>query len=75
MKVQDEKREVTSLESVSEIDQYLAAQQLIAEISDQFARNKSMLESWFIASSVEEFKVMGIFLFFLMVKYTHLLTL
>ena len=45
------------LDSVSEIDQYLAAQQLIAQISDQFARNKSMLESWFISASVEEFAV------------------
>ncbi len=51
------RKDYIPLESVSEIDQYIAAQQLIAEISHQFATNKSMLESWFISSTVEEFKV------------------
>lgn len=51
------KKDFVPLESVSEIDQYIAAQNLIAEISHQFATNKSMLESWFISSTVEEFKV------------------
>jgi hypothetical protein len=46
-----------ALESVSEIDQYIAAQHLISEIGHQFASNKSLLEKWFITASVEEFKV------------------
>jgi hypothetical protein len=46
-----------TLESVSEIDQYIAAQHLISEIGHQFASNKSLLENWFISASVEEFQV------------------
>jgi hypothetical protein len=42
--------------TVTEVDQYIAAQHLISEISHQFARNKSMLESWVITASANEYQ-------------------
>lgn len=56
-KLQPKFNQFTSLDSVTEIDQYIAAQQLISEISHRFATNKSGLESWFVSSVAGDYKV------------------
>lgn len=61
-KLQPKFNQFTALDSVTEIDQYIAAQQLISEISHQFATNKSSLESWFVSSVARDYKVKQIYL-------------